>query len=95
MKSVSIKIFRYSFLFVILYFCSAIVLKLLQFFGINYRNTSNVAFYGALFAVLLLLLINKIKKCKERQSFLRQKKSSSETKINEDYNVVKENVSFK
>lgn len=69
MKKMLRLIFQYSLLFIVLLIISIGVVRLFGIFGLSYTVPSTVAFCSALFATLILMLINKT-----------QNKSSKKTK---------------
>lgn len=58
MKNVIKKVVTYIVLFVSLYMCSIIVVKLFTMMNIQFDNISNAAFNAALFSIIIIGLIN-------------------------------------
>ena len=61
MKNVIKIIGKYTLLFVSLYIISIIVVKIFTMMNIQYDNISNIAFYAALFSMIIIGVINNLK----------------------------------
>lgn len=61
MKKILKVVVQYSLLFIVLLFLSCGIVRLFSTCGLIYRKPSTVAFCGALFATLILMLAGKIK----------------------------------
>ncbi len=61
MKNIIKIIGKYTLLFVSLYIISIIVVKIFTMMNIQYDNISNIAFYAALFSMIIIGVINNLK----------------------------------
>ena len=59
-------------LFVSLYIISVIVIKIFNMMKISYDNIYNIMFHSAIFSMIIVVLINNLKKVNVRISFIKK-----------------------
>lgn len=59
-------------LFVSLYIISIIVIKIFNMMKVSYDNIYNIVFHSAIFSMIIVVLINNLKKVNVRISFIKK-----------------------
>ena len=59
-------------LFVSLYIISIIIIKIFNMMKVSYDNIYNMVFHSAIFSMIIVVLINNIKKVNVRISFIKK-----------------------
>lgn len=59
-------------LFVSLYIISVIVIKIFNMMKVSYDNIYNMVFHSAIFSMIIVVLINNLKKVNVRISFIKK-----------------------
>lgn len=59
-------------LFVSLYIISVIVIKIFNMMKVSYDNIYNIVFQSAIFSMIIVVLINNLKKVNVRISFIKK-----------------------
>lgn len=59
-------------LFVSLYVISIIVIKIFNMMKVSYDNIYNIVFHSAIFSMIIVVLINNLKKVNVRISFIKK-----------------------
>lgn len=59
-------------LFVSLYIISVIVIKIFNMMKVSYDNIYNIMFHSAIFSMIIVVLINNLKKVNVRISFIKK-----------------------
>lgn len=61
-------------LFVSLYIISIIIIKIFNMMKVSYDNIYNIVFHSAIFSMIIVVLINNLKKVNVRISFIKKGK---------------------
>ena len=59
-------------LFVSLYIISIIIIKIFNMMKVSYDNIYNIVFHSAIFSMIIVVLINNLKKVNVRISFIKK-----------------------
>lgn len=59
-------------LFVSLYIISIIIIKIFNMMRVSYDNIYNIVFHSAIFSMIIVVLINNLKKVNVRISFIKK-----------------------